>query len=327
MTSALLPLEEVRGLIRAGKPLLVAGDERLLSQLPKGSWIGGTSPYFVAEDGGTCTQDRVFVNELPPSVVSVDVGSYDETTIRRVYEDGASSGFSAIIIPAGSRTHLDFALRAPSFGAFGVRPLIGWISGVHLSELGRVKPKVFDGRSGAALEDGAVVLRAGLAPGKAAELGIVNIFDQSEGPTIEFERDGFSATRALVDGKPTPLAAWAKRHALDTRLPLVADYLGARVNVSFQSVDPDAGEVRFYAPVFAGVKYRPARSVADYAGEFLRRLRSPDGTVAFACNCILNFAALQGKRTGAFTGPVTFGEIAYQLLNQTLAYVTIQDAA
>lgn len=318
---------EVIRLIKAGKPLLLAGDESLLAQLPRGSWIGGTTPYFVAEDGGTWAPDRVFVNELPSSVVSVEIGRYEAATIERVYEDGASWGFTAMIIPAGSPTHLGFALRAPSFSGFGVRPLVGWISGVHLSDLGRVKPKVFDGKSGTTLGDGAVVMRARLAPGMAAELGIVNIFDQSAGPTIEFERDGFSAVAALIDGKRLPFAAWLKENALDTRLPLVADYLGARVNVSLQSVDPASGEVRFYAPVFAGVKYRHARPVADYAAEFLRRLPEPDGSVAFACNCILNFAALEGRKTGRFTGPVTFGEIAYQLLNQTLAYVTLQDVA
>jgi hypothetical protein len=43
----------------------------------------------------------------------------------------------------------------------------------------------------------------------------------------------------------------------------------------------------------------------------------------FSCNCILNFlyGELEGKSIGTFTGPVTFGEIAYQLVNQTLVYV------
>ena len=33
---------------------------------------------------------------------------------------------------------------------------------------------------------------------------------------------------------------------------------------------------------------------------------------------------LEGKKTGAFTGPITFGEIAYQLLNQTLVYLEVK---
>ena len=45
----------------------------------------------------------------------------------------------------------------------------------------------------------------------------------------------------------------------------------------------------------------------------------------FSCNCVLNYlyAGLEGKKTGEFNGPATFGEIAYQLLNQTLVYLTI----
>lgn len=323
---SLSTVDEVRSLIQAGRSLLLAGDERLLRHLPAGHWIAGTIPYFVTEAGGTCSRDRVFVTELPPAVESVSIDRYDERTIERVYEEGTSSGFSVIIIPASSRTHLGFALRAPNYPAFGVKPLVGWVAGVHLSELGRARAKVFDGRSGEGLEEGAVVLRAHLAAGKVAEVGTVNIFDPGEGPAIGFEQDGFSATEAIVDGRRRPFAAWVREQRLDLRLPLVADYLGTRVNVSFQALDEATREVRFYAPVFAGVKYRHARPVPDPAGTFLQRL--PDESaerVAFSCNCILNYDRLEGKRTGVFTGPVTFGEIAYQLLNQTLAYVVVQD--
>ena len=52
-----------------------------------------------------------------------------------------------------------------------------------------------------------------------------------------------------------------------------------------------------------------------------------DGVV-FSCNCILNYlySELEGKKTGSFVGPITFGEVAYQLLNQTLVYLKIEDA-
>jgi hypothetical protein len=47
----------------------------------------------------------------------------------------------------------------------------------------------------------------------------------------------------------------------------------------------------------------------------------------FSCNCILNFlyGGFEGKRINNFNGPITFGEIAYQLINQTLVYVLIED--
>jgi hypothetical protein len=68
--------------------------------------------------------------------------------------------------------------------------------------------------------------------------------------------------------------------------------------------------------------------VADYVKAFTRQMPSGgDDKVFFSCNCILNFlhSELAGKQTGAFTGPVTFGEVAYQLLNQTLVYLKIHD--
>ena len=49
--------------------------------------------------------------------------------------------------------------------------------------------------------------------------------------------------------------------------------------------------------------------------------------VFFSCNCVLNYlySNLEGKKVGSFTGPMTFGEIAYVLLNQTLVYLQVQD--
>ena len=39
----------------------------------------------------------------------------------------------------------------------------------------------------------------------------------------------------------------------------------------------------------------------------------------------LSVFELEGKKTDPFTGPVTYGEIAYQLLNQTLVYLELVD--
>ena len=52
------------------------------------------------------------------------------------------------------------------------------------------------------------------------------------------------------------------------------------------------------------------------------------GVGQYSCNCILNYlyGDLEGKKTGGFTGPVTFGEIAYILLNQTLVKLDVKAA-
>ncbi|MGC4119887.1 MAG: hypothetical protein QM765_35985 [Myxococcales bacterium] len=281
-------LKDVQEMIRRGAPLAIAGDESLLRQLPKGNWIGGSIPYFVADEGGVCTREKLYVTELPAGVTQVSIKTYDPTTVERVYAEAPENGFSLIVIPASSPTHLAFALRAPSFDRFAQSPLIGWISGVLVSDLGKVTPKVFAGTEARPLEDGAVVMHVQLPKDKVCELGIVNIFRPGEGEDIVFLEDGFSAQEAEVGGKRVNFAEYCQAKKIDTRLPLVADYYGASINVSFQKVDAAQGKVDFYAPVFRKVQYRFAKPVSDYVSEFTQQ--TPKGVqVAFSCNCILNY--------------------------------------
>jgi len=67
--------------------------------------------------------------------------------------------------------------------------------------------------------------------------------------------------------------------------------------------------------------------VGDYEQEFLSRVPKDTGAAPYSCNCVLNYlhSKLDGARTGELTWPFTFGEIAYQLLNQTLVYLTINE--
>ena len=82
----------------------------------------------------------------------------------------------------------------------------------------------------------------------------------------------------------------------------------------------------FFAPRHHGA-LRHAAPVADYVSAFLSRLPTElGGSLAFSCNCVLNYlhSGLEGRKTGDVVGPITFGEIAYQLLNQTLVYLEIK---
>ena len=78
--------------------------------------------------------------------------------------------------------------------------------------------------------------------------------------------------------------------------------------------------------MFEDVEYRLAEPIANLAEFFGEEFAARKVKPAFSCNCILNFlyAELEGKRTGEATGPITFGEIAYIQLNQTLVYVTFE---
>lgn len=332
MRQTITNVADVKKQIEAGRKLLLAGDEDALRQLPKGEWIGGTIPYFISSDqGGMVSRDLICATDITEVVESIEVVTYDQNTLARIYSEGPAHGFSFILIPAASKTHLSFALNAPNYKDFGVRPLIGWVAGVHLSDLGKKTPKVFNGLTGEAFGEGALVLQATLPQGKAAEIGIINLFEQGGGDILTFNTDDFAAKDVMVNGERRNLSAYIVKNKLDTKLPLVADYYGALVNISFQDVDEVEGVVKFYAPVFSGIRYKHARPVADYVKSFNEQLSKgcniDPNRLVFSCNCILNYlySELEGKKTEPFTGPVTFGEIAYQLLNQTLVYLEVVD--
>jgi hypothetical protein len=332
MRQEILSIDDAKRKISEGRKLLLAGDEDALRQLPKGDWLAGTIPYFIShERGGLVARDLIFATDVTDIVTSVAITQYDQNSLARVYAEGPKHGFSFIVIPASSQTHLSFALNGPNYKSFGVRPLIGWIAGVHLDDLGKRTPKVFNGITGDVVEDGALVLQAELPPSKLAEIGIINLFEQGDGDILTFSEDGFSAKYVMVNGEKTEFAPYLKKLKLDTKLPLVADYYGVMVNISFQGVDDTDGTVKFYAPVFSGIRYKHAKPVTDYVksfGECLSKECDVDtDKVVFSCNCILNYlySELENKKTEPFVGPVTFGEIAYQLLNQTLVYLEVKD--
>ena len=79
-------------------------------------------------------------------------------------------------------------------------------------------------------------------------------------------------------------------------------------------------------PSVPDIEYRLAKPVNDYLGAFQEALGSVETDKVFGCNCVLNYlySGLEGRRSEGFTGPMTFGEIAYQLLNQTMVYLSLR---
>ena len=75
---------------------------------------------------------------------------------------------------------------------------------------------------------------------------------------LVFPKGGFSATTVLVNGKEQNFADYLTATKADTRLPLVANYCGAMVNVSFKNVNAANRLVEFYAPVVTETEYRLA---------------------------------------------------------------------
>jgi hypothetical protein len=326
MRNLFLSIAEASLFIASGASLFVAGSAEALAALPKGRWIGGSTPYFMTEAGGVLDHGKVFCTVLDEAAQTrIDVVPADD--LPRLLAGRFAHGFSYVLVPAFSAVHQGFALGAPALPGLYDQPLIGWITGIDLADLGQAKPVAVNGETGTAYEDAAVVMHVSLGGERFAEADIVNLFTQGAGAEIVFPATGFAATTALVDGQEVNFAAWLRAGGVATALPLVADYNGAMVNVSFQAVHED--RVEFYAPVVAGRAYRLAAPVGDYPaayGTYCGALDNTDAACALSFNCILNYlyAALEGKTTGGFVGPVTFGEIAYILLNQTLVRLDVK---
>ena len=323
MINEFLTPAEAAARIRAGHAMVIAGSPAHLAVLPQGTWIGGSTVYFMTEAGGRMDRDHLFCTILPEGATA-RVRHLPTEALPAIAQGHVPGGISLIVLPAFSGAHAAFAAHSAEYPGLFDQPLAGWISGVAVEDIGKQAPVVFDGSTGTCHTDGAVLLHVALPEGSRATLDIVNMFEPGDGPDITFPEAGFAMGRALVDGQEVDFADYITARGIDTRRPLVADYAGAMINVSFRSVETAASEVRFYAPVFPGVVYRLARATGDYATEFAARTGG-DGQGQYSCNCILNYlhGQLEGRSTGGFTGPVTFGEVAYILLNQTLVKLDI----
>ena len=90
-------------------------------------------------------------------------------------------------------------------------------------------------------------------------------------------------------------------------------------------IDEQNKKVIFYAPIFKNREYKFAQKLENYIEKFNFAIKDI-GKVDYACNCILNYlyGGLEGQKIN-LPGATTFGEIAYQLLNQTQIYLKILD--
>lgn len=326
LSGQLTDLQGALTAIRSGAFLSIAADESLLRRLPPGNWIAGSIPYFMAQDGGETSREKLFLTELPTHGGQPHLRWYDTGNLDKVALEAPAHGLTVLIVPAFSEVHSLFAREAPAFEDLYMKPLVGWIAGVHLDDLGKAAPVVANGQTLVFSADRALAVHIPLPESIYPRIEILNLFRPGAGDEIRFPSTGFSAHECYVNGELVNLAQYLNAKGIDTRLPLVADYSGAMINVSFKAVDAAAGQVDFYAPVFDDVEYRIAEPVPDYGKAFALSLPGDALGARWSCNCILNYlyGELEGQRTGPFTGPMTFGEIAFQLLNQTMVYVNLE---
>jgi len=156
---------------------------------------------------------------VPECALDCRIVSYTAETLASVCKDAPENGFSFIIMPAGSPAHTAYAQDASQYDETYLKPVVGWISGALLSQIGHKRPKVFSGLTNEDSSECAVVMHITLPAGKHAELDIVNVFKRGAGDTIKFQCSGFNASECLINGKPANFAEYMLSIRADSRLP------------------------------------------------------------------------------------------------------------
>ena len=319
-------LDEVSALVEEGRLLQIAGNADLLRQLPKGNWVGGSTEYFMTAEGGIVTDKLLFVTEFAKGKFTIC--DYGMDNIDQIAVEAYDNGFSILIMPFNSAVCMEYARKVPDYEDMFLKNIVGWVSGGNIKHLRQqgYSPIVVNGMTGEIHTDMAVVLHLEVPESQTVSVNILNIFSRDENaPYIEFDQEGYTVTTCRVDSKKMSFADYIAQSNLDTKLPIISDYYGYGLNVDIQRIEN--GVVQLGAPVFPGTKYRQAKAIHDYEAAFNEAFRKlKEVQAVFACNCLSNFmhGGLEGKKLNALFGPVVFGEIAYQLLSQTLVYVILE---
>jgi len=315
---------EVSAMLEKGQWLHISGATELLTQLPKGNWIGGSIEYFLTSEGGVTTDEKLFIQEMPFDTIKIDV--YDENNIKNVCLDAYDNGFSIVILPFESKVRDVYARYAPDFPDMYLKSIVGWCAGYNITK-GLESTIVVNGQNAEIFTDKAVVMHVSLPKDRIANIGIINMFTPDENsPIIEFLEDTSFVEKCLIDGKEVVFAEYIAENNIDIRIPIIGAFYNANINVSFFNIKD--GIVHFASIVYSGIKYRFGEAVPDYFAAFSNALKEySDLNPVISLNCANNywFGELEGKSVGTFQGPNTFGEIAYQYMNQTMVYLTIVD--
>ncbi len=329
-------------MIGEGRVLLLAGTEDDLCHLPAGCWIGGTAGYFATPQGCVAAAGQIFYVDFTGIALGASWRSFDAGDIHELAQHYPSNGFAILLLPGFSKLLGDAAVRIMEFDGLYNLPLMGWVSAValegqpHILPQG-VRPKTFAG-SGEAAAERAAVLYISLPEQYFAQLHIANLFAPGTGPEIRFPAPAqFSDGDCLIGGVRGNLVRYMVEQGIDLRLPLVADHEGALLNVAI--LRPRDGGAVFLTPVSPALTYRFAEEVLDYAAEFTRTVAEIElDQAVHACICALHYhyAGLTygvdqhaAQRNALpmpgpdIIAPVTFGQIAYTVLNQTLTCLTI----
>lgn len=324
----LLSFAETSKLIHDKRTLVVFGNERLLEQLPIGSWIGGGVPdIYASNDIRKISAEKLVVTDLSDLAIRSSLKCYDGHTIGSIGGDTFDNGFTFLLIPGFSDIHKTY--YRTMLAASVARPIIGIVAGYSNNTFPSKVPQVYFGSEGRAPLNQAVAIHAKLPPSKVARFGALNIFEPKAGPVIEVFEDTFKVTHCLVDGKERNLCEYLRETRMDLRFPLTFLHQGNVMNVSFGGEIDQGKSVWFYSPLLRGIKYFPAKTFENYPyalRQYIREVLRTESSVFFNCNGYLNFVHGELERgLAGLIGPATLGEVSFQIHNQVFSYMMIDE--
>lgn len=326
METRLYTTSEVASFIQEGRVMLLTGMENALRKLPKGKWIGGTSPYFM-DTIGKVNDDLIMVDDFTDCAKNVAFDHFDDETIGNLFEHQYANGFTVLVLPFDSAVHKAFANRALHDipGMFD-NPLVGYVSCCHLEDFGKAKTYTVFGADGELSESQAVAMHVELNDGLVARTEIMNfdVIDETT-PTIVFPKTSFVQSECTIDGKPANVVDYLLEYRKQRGqvVPLIARCGGALINRDIREIDEVNKTVSFFSPAEKGDEYRMSKPNGDYQKLFNEGLSQKSNVAAcFSCTSYFGGGQFEGKSINQ-NGVYAFGEIGYQLLNKTIVTLEI----
>ncbi len=345
MKRQLYTLNEVTKFIKEGRKMVLSGGEKILSKLPKGNWIGGTSTFFMNTDKGVSTRNMIFVDDLTEVAEDFNIVLYDEKNIKKIAIESFYNGFTVLILPIDSKVFEEFSLHSLSYDEIFNNPVVGFVEGVLEEEVvedydkqGATQseasynetfyPTVFDGKTGKRYTDKAVAIHIELPDNKVARAEILNvetIDKNSKG--IVFPKTSFTQSECVINGEKQNIADFLEDVGYQTNYNLVADYNGSIVSRDVKEINPVTREVTFYTAIFNDEVYYLANKIDDYKELFERNLTyTSKENVPYSCMCMSYYMRgdLKNRKIN-IEGVFGFGEIAFHVLNRTLVFLEIDE--
>jgi len=326
MKSILYSLSDAQNLISNGFKGIVAADEKLLKQLPNGDWIGGTMPYFMSEEGGTVTKEKVLMSQLDPQIEINHINTYAEEELDKIFDEYPEWGVSFIIIPGLSNCAERYPTVVENNPKAFISPIMGWASGVLWEEVTEMTAKIIDGREGSLYNERVIVMHCDLPESITPQVGTINIIEPT-GPKIRFPEYSRELSDAIIDGKKGNIYDYIKSRDSSIAQAFVTNIRGEVINMSIKSINDDTKTISVWNPANPDYEYQHSDPIDNYEERFEQELKKLGGGISYNCNCLYNFlfGNLNGKKIGDITGIITFGEIAYLSLNQTFVYLTLNN--